>query len=86
MDGVWAPYQEPLELHTDPQVVANGYLATVETDEGPCDLVTNPVQFDERPFELTRAPGHGEQTEELLLELGYDWDDIIRMKDAGAIT
>ncbi len=44
-----------------------------------------PVQFDERPPDLRPAPEHGEQTELILLELGYDWDQIIGLKDVGAI-
>ena len=34
---------------------------------------------------MARAPEAGEQTEQLLLELGYDWDDISALKDAGAV-
>jgi len=84
-EGVWSPYQLPIELHDDVQVQANGYLRPVESDQGTFNVVGNPVQFDETPPALTRAPQHGEHTETLLLELGYDWDDIIRLKDAGAI-
>jgi crotonobetainyl-CoA:carnitine CoA-transferase CaiB-like acyl-CoA transferase len=43
------------------------------------------VQIDERPPELRRAPEHGEHTEALLLELGYEWDAINAMKDGGVI-
>lgn len=84
-EGVWSPYQVPLELHDDPQVLANGYLRPIESDQGGFSVVGNPVQFDNAPPELQGAPQHGEHTETLLLELGYDWDDIIRLKDAGAI-
>jgi len=31
------------------------------------------------------APELGQHTEEVLLELGYDWDRIIALKEAGAI-
>ena len=31
------------------------------------------------------APELGQHTEEVLLELGYDWDQIIALKEAGAI-
>ncbi len=86
MQGVWAPVQTALELHDDGQVIANGYLPTVDADDGtPVALVANPVQFDESPPELRRAPEHGQHTEEVLLELGLSWDDLVTYKERGAI-
>ena len=32
------------------------------------------------------APAFAEQTDEILLELGLDWDRIIELKTAGAVT
>jgi crotonobetainyl-CoA:carnitine CoA-transferase CaiB-like acyl-CoA transferase len=85
-DGVWAPVQHPGELYDDPQVIANGYLPHVKLGDGSeCQLVANPVQFDEQPYELTGAPECGQNTEEVLLELGVDWDDIARYKESKAI-
>jgi crotonobetainyl-CoA:carnitine CoA-transferase CaiB-like acyl-CoA transferase len=84
--GVWSPGQMPSELADDPMVQANGYLSTVERADGNnYDLVTNPVQMDEKAEKLTPAPEHGQHTEEILLELGLDWDAIIAYKDAGAV-
>lgn len=84
--GVWSPFQTPLEVHSDPQVQANGYLAEVEMINGkPLTLVTSPAQFDETPNAPTRAPEHGEHTESALLNLGIEWDEISRLKEAGAI-
>jgi crotonobetainyl-CoA:carnitine CoA-transferase CaiB-like acyl-CoA transferase len=86
LEGVWAPVQTALELHDDRQVVANGYLPTVVADDGtPVALVANPVQFNESPPALRRAPEHGQHTEEVLLELGLSWDDLVRFKESGAI-
>ena len=35
---------------------------------------------------LRAAPGHGADTDEVLLEAGLTWDDLLRLKVAGAIT
>ncbi|HEY6319406.1 MAG TPA: CoA transferase, partial [Acidimicrobiia bacterium] len=86
MQGVWAVVQTARELHDDPQVDANGYLPTVASDSGdPVALVASPVQFDEAPPTLSRAPEHGQHTEEVLLELGLSWDDLVAYKESGAI-
>jgi crotonobetainyl-CoA:carnitine CoA-transferase CaiB-like acyl-CoA transferase len=85
-DGVWAPIQYPGELYDDPQAQINGYLPEVELHNGDsCQLVAAPVQFDEVQPQLGAAPEHGQHTEEVLLDLGLDWDDILKAKGAGAI-
>jgi crotonobetainyl-CoA:carnitine CoA-transferase CaiB-like acyl-CoA transferase len=86
LSGAWAPVQMASELVDDPMVVANGYLSRVDRDDGKSyDLVVNPVQMDETADALQPAPEHGQHTEEILLELGLDWDAIIAYKEAGAI-
>ena len=86
LDAPWAPVQAVEELVDDPQAIANGYYGEVELDGGQTyRLPAVPVQFDEQPPPLRRAPEHGEHTEALLLELGHDWDRILELKDAGVI-
>ena len=86
LDAPWSPVQSVSELLKDPQVEANGYIGDVVIDNQPAyRLPTVPVQFDGRPPELRRAPEHGEDTEPLLLEVGYDWEAITALKEAGVI-
>ena len=84
--GVWAALATPRETLNDPQVRPNGYVVPNVDDHGnEYQIVAAPVQFDETPPAAARAPEHGQHTEEILLELDLDWDDISAAKDAGAI-
>ncbi|MGV0645747.1 CoA transferase [Mycolicibacterium sp. XJ2546] len=80
--GPWAPVQDTLQVGQDTQVQANGYIASA----GDLKLVTNPVQFDATPPDTGAAPRFAEQTDEILEELGLDWDRIIELKTAGTVT
>ena len=82
LSGPWAPVQDTLEVARDTQVRANEYL--VQT--GQLELITNPVQFDMTAPHAGPAPEFAEQTDEILEELGLDWDRIVALKTAGAVT
>jgi crotonobetainyl-CoA:carnitine CoA-transferase CaiB-like acyl-CoA transferase len=43
------------------------------------------VDFSATPWQPGVAPELGQHTEEVLLELGYDWEQIAVMKEKGAI-
>jgi crotonobetainyl-CoA:carnitine CoA-transferase CaiB-like acyl-CoA transferase len=84
--GPWDPVQNAGELATDPQVVANGYMAEVEDEAGrTLNLVNPPIQFDGARYETRRGPGYGEHTDEVLLEVGYRMDEVVQLKVDGAI-
>ncbi|MGH3635312.1 CaiB/BaiF CoA transferase family protein [Mycobacterium sp.] len=80
--GPWAPVQDTLQAAGDAQIRANEYMVRA----GELELVANPVQFDVTAPEPGPAPGFAEQTDEILAELGFDWDRIIELKTAGAVT
>ncbi|MGY0499529.1 CaiB/BaiF CoA transferase family protein [Nocardia sp. FBN12] len=80
--GPWAPVQDSLQLLADAQIRANDYVLPA----GELELVASPVQFDVAPPQVRPGPEFAAQTEEILLELGLDWDRIITLKTAGAVT
>jgi crotonobetainyl-CoA:carnitine CoA-transferase CaiB-like acyl-CoA transferase len=87
MEGQWAIAQDPWEVGQDPALRANGLVADVIDTEGTRrELVANPVQFDEKPVRLTRAPQFAEHTDEILRGLGKSDDELIDLKVSGAVT
>jgi crotonobetainyl-CoA:carnitine CoA-transferase CaiB-like acyl-CoA transferase len=48
-------------------------------------LVPGPAQFDGAAPALRPAPEHGEHTDDVLRELGYDWETVTRLKVEGAV-
>ena len=82
LSGPWAPVQDTLQAAADPQIAANEYIQ----EAGDLKLVTSPVQFDVTAPRPAPAPGFAEQTDEVLLELGLDWDRLLELKSSGAIT
>ena len=81
---VFSMVNQVADLPTDEQVVANEYI--VEFD--------NKMKFADVPFKLGNvapmqrrgAPEVGQHTEEVLLEVcGYDWPEIIGLRDRGII-
>jgi crotonobetainyl-CoA:carnitine CoA-transferase CaiB-like acyl-CoA transferase len=87
LEGQWAPNHNALEVAQDPQIRANGYIVPVIDAEGnKRELVASPVQFDETPPTVTRAPQFAEHTDDLLREIGRTEDEIIQLKIDGAVT
>ena len=86
-DHIFSLVQTLPELANDPQVIANGYIADVEhPDLGTVKLADHPVRYSETPHSIRSvAPELGQHTEEVLLELGYTWDDITGLQDLGVI-
>ena len=58
----------------------------LDLDGAPRELVANPVQFDETPASLTRAPQFAEHTDEILRGLGKSDDELMDLNIAGAVT
>jgi formyl-CoA transferase len=64
-----------------------GAFSMVELPDGQrLRIVRSPVGFSATPAAVQGpAPELGQHTEEVLLEAGYDWEHIARLKDAGIL-
>ncbi|MFG2937054.1 CaiB/BaiF CoA transferase family protein [Streptomyces sp. NPDC048282] len=86
-EGQWSAVQNSWEVGQDPALRANGLIApVVDADGVDRELVASPVQFDETPAVLTRAPQFAEHTDEVLRSLGLGDDELIALKIDGAAT
>jgi crotonobetainyl-CoA:carnitine CoA-transferase CaiB-like acyl-CoA transferase len=76
------------DLPDVPRMQGNEYSTTfVHPTFGPTKVAGLPVRLSETPGSLRLpAPEFGQHTEEVLIDLlGYDWDEIARLKDAEVI-
>jgi crotonobetainyl-CoA:carnitine CoA-transferase CaiB-like acyl-CoA transferase len=86
-DLPFAPIQRPSDLVNDPQAIANDYIMEFDHPTyGREKVVGFPYHFSETPPSLRRpCPQLGQHTEEVLLELGYTWDYIAKLKEQEVI-
>ena len=88
-DFIYAKVQPIEDLQYDTQVIANDYITTFDHPAiGPVKMCNHPNIYSETPSGIWReAPELGQHTEEILVdELGYTWEDIGRLQDAGTIA
>jgi crotonobetainyl-CoA:carnitine CoA-transferase CaiB-like acyl-CoA transferase len=83
----WAPVQHAHETIDDPLARAAGGFVGVADEQGQLvEMVASPIDFAGTPWSpRSLPPEFAQHTEEVLLELGHDWDRIIELKDLGAI-
>ena len=85
---LWAAIQSPREVVKDPQARANDvFIPFDHPDFGRIEVVANPIKLSKTPATVrTPAPEFSEHTEEVLLELGYSWENIAQFKQQGTIA
>lgn len=75
------------QMFQDPQIQHLGVAQTIPAWQGgERTFITQPVVLERTPAELARsAPGWGEHTDEILLELGYDDNAIAALRNEGVV-
>jgi crotonobetainyl-CoA:carnitine CoA-transferase CaiB-like acyl-CoA transferase len=86
-DLIYAPVMSYAELANDPQARINGYVTTIDhPGRGSIDVTGLPINFSETPVSPgNAAPELGQHTEQVLLALGYSWDEIAALRDKKVI-
>ena len=81
------PVHDYAGVAEEPQVLAMEYITSLDHPNlGPVRVVNSPIRMSKMDVGAQHtAPELGQHTEEVLLKLGYNWDDITRLKDAGVI-
>ena len=84
---IYGRIQTPSEVVNDPQARENGFFSEVNYgNQAIMEIVNTPVNFHQNPASVKGpAPEIGQHTEEVLLNLGYDWDQISSLKEDGVI-
>jgi crotonobetainyl-CoA:carnitine CoA-transferase CaiB-like acyl-CoA transferase len=84
---IYGRIETPEEVVNDPQAYANDFFTEIDHPKtGKMKYVTMPVDFRQNPASVkTPSPEVGQHNEEILLELGYSWDDISHLKEQGVI-
>lgn len=88
-EGVWyAPVNRVDELITDLQAQLAGCFVPVPQQDGSTmEMPATPVTFLDYTIQPTLpSPEVGQHSEEILLDLGYDWDRITALKDRRVIN
>jgi len=86
---MFSPIYDAVEVATDSQAVENNYVVEYDFPSlgGLTRTVGYPVKFSKTPAGIqSPAPEFGQNTEEVLLELGgYSWDEISQLRDEGVL-
>jgi len=84
---VWSPVKTPLEASQDEQAIANDfYVEWKHPKYGEIKVLNNPIKLSKTPAEIKRrAPDLGEDTGQIMRDLGYSEEEIARLKQGGII-
>ena len=87
LDVACGPVQTYDQVVEDPQLLVNDYITDIDDpNHGRLRIVNTPIAYSVTPVNPQGPPPElGQHTEEVLLEMGYDWPRILELRDTGAI-
>ena len=82
----FAPVRSHDQVTADPQSYSNGYIAEVEhPDWGNVNVVGCPIQLSDTPTRYgTEVAELGQDTEIVLVEAGFGWEELEGLRERGA--
>jgi crotonobetainyl-CoA:carnitine CoA-transferase CaiB-like acyl-CoA transferase len=63
-----------------PQLVARRFFCEVDSPVGRLPVIGNPLRLSDSPPRFDAIPGLGEQTDQVLQQLGYDTNAIAELR------
>lgn len=80
---MYGPVLSPIDVISDPQALANDFFAEIEQpDVGKMKLINMPIKFCQDPASIkSSTPMLGQQTEEILISVGYSSSDISQLRN-----
>ncbi|MEM9041045.1 MAG: CoA transferase [Actinomycetota bacterium] len=83
----FAPVNDYAQAAADPHAAINGYVIEGDNSAGVhTRAIGSPIQMSATPTRPSvEAPELGQHTEEILLDIGLDWDRIAALRESGAI-
>ncbi|MDG1197159.1 MAG: CoA transferase [Actinomycetota bacterium] len=82
----FSPVRSHDEVAADPQSFANGYIVEVDHPQfGKVNMVGCPIQMSDTPTRFgVEAQQLGQDTEMVLVEAGYEWEELEGLRERGA--
>ena len=75
----------PDDIAADGQARVNGYTGSKRDRAGnEIETIAPPFRLRDEPLHIGPAPEVGQHLEEVLLEHGYDWEEITSLRERGA--
>jgi len=81
----WGDVNRLDEVVNHPVTEHLGLIRELETDDGPVEVIDNPLEMSKAELRCDTLPDLGQHSRELLEEFGYDADEIAAFENAGVI-